>query len=142
MRRRRGLCNILTTLKEEKAQTLPRCSVWAFAFRSADCHILADDSWRYDSVPEFFDGKNVRDFVDPDIEAKLQKLEEEEQELLQQELQRSEEIQVSRSLITRSLLAFPPLRWGSRDSFFVRRRESLGRRLSLSRAVFEPFRTN
>lgn len=34
--------------------------------------------WKYDSIPEILNGKNIADFVDIDIEAKLQKLEEEE----------------------------------------------------------------
>lgn len=44
-------------------------------------YILENDEWKYDKMPEFFDGKNVYDFVDPDIEAKLQALEEEEEKL-------------------------------------------------------------
>jgi nucleolar GTP-binding protein len=42
---------------------------------------LADDDWNHDKVPEFFKGRNVADFVDPDIETKLAALEEEEERL-------------------------------------------------------------
>lgn len=42
---------------------------------------LDDDDWKYDRVPEVFDGKNVYDFIDPDIELKLAALEEEEEKL-------------------------------------------------------------
>lgn len=42
---------------------------------------LGDDDWNHDKVPEFFKGRNVADFVDPDIEAKLAALEEEEERL-------------------------------------------------------------
>ncbi|OEH74120.1 nucleolar GTP-binding protein [Cyclospora cayetanensis] len=56
-------------------------------------HILANEDWRYDVVPEIFDGKNVMDFVDPEIEQKLQALEREEEELLQKELEQQDEIQ-------------------------------------------------
>ena len=42
---------------------------------------LADADWRHDKVPEFFNGKNVADFVDPEIEAKLAELEAEEERL-------------------------------------------------------------
>lgn len=42
---------------------------------------LADADWNHDKVPEFFKGRNVADFVDPDIEAKLTALEEEEERL-------------------------------------------------------------
>lgn len=44
-------------------------------------YILDDPEWKQDRVPEIFDGKNVYDYVDPDIEAKLQALEEEEERL-------------------------------------------------------------
>lgn len=44
-------------------------------------YLLANPEWKHDRIPEIFDGKNVYDFVDPDIEAKLQALEEEEEKL-------------------------------------------------------------
>ncbi|RXK39585.1 nucleolar GTP-binding protein [Tremella mesenterica] len=44
-------------------------------------YLLADDSWKYDVVPEIWQGKNVADFIDPDIEAKLDALEREEERL-------------------------------------------------------------
>lgn len=70
-------------------------------------HILANDEWRYDVVPEFFDGKNVQDFVDPDIDAKLQALEQEEEALLQKELEQQDEIQdqISRLRAVRAKLS-------------------------------------
>lgn len=46
--------------------------------------MLADDSWKYDMMPEFYNGKNVADFIDPDIEAKLEALEREEDGLAEQ----------------------------------------------------------
>lgn len=46
-----------------------------------DQHILEDEDWKYDRVPEVFDGKNVYDFIDPDIENKLAALEEKEEKL-------------------------------------------------------------
>jgi nucleolar GTP-binding protein len=42
---------------------------------------LKNPEWKYDKIPELLDGKNVYDFVDPDIEAKLAALEEEEEKL-------------------------------------------------------------
>ncbi|KAK0391069.1 hypothetical protein NLU13_0571 [Sarocladium strictum] len=44
-------------------------------------YVLKNPEWKYDKIPEIFDGKNVYDFVDPDIEAKLAALEEEEERL-------------------------------------------------------------
>lgn len=46
-----------------------------------DQYKLDNEEWKYDRVPEVFDGKNVYDFIDPDIETKLAALEEEEEKL-------------------------------------------------------------
>lgn len=44
-------------------------------------YLLANDDWKEDKMPEVFDGKNVYDFIDPDIEEKLAALEAEEEKL-------------------------------------------------------------
>lgn len=44
-------------------------------------YLLENPEWKYDRIPEIFDGKNIYDYVDPDIEARLQALEEEEEKL-------------------------------------------------------------
>ena len=44
-------------------------------------YLLEDDGWKNDKVPETYLGRNVYDFIDPDIEAKLAALEEEEAKL-------------------------------------------------------------
>ncbi|KAN0063942.1 Nucleolar GTP-binding protein 1 [Thecaphora frezii] len=44
-------------------------------------YILANDEWKYDVIPEVYEGKNVADFVDPDIMEKLEALEREEEKL-------------------------------------------------------------
>ena len=44
-------------------------------------YMLERDEWKYDIIPEIFDGKNVADFVDADIDARLAELEAEEEEL-------------------------------------------------------------
>ncbi|PSS25644.1 hypothetical protein M430DRAFT_39699 [Amorphotheca resinae ATCC 22711] len=46
-----------------------------------DKYILENPEWKHDKIPEVFDGKNVYDFIDPDIEQKLAALEEEEEKL-------------------------------------------------------------
>jgi nucleolar GTP-binding protein len=43
---------------------------------------LAKPEWKDDILPEFMDGKNIFDFVDPDIKEKLERLEEEEEAFL------------------------------------------------------------
>ena len=42
---------------------------------------LEDPGWRYDKIPEIKNGRNVYDFIDPDIATKLAALEEEEERL-------------------------------------------------------------
>lgn len=44
-------------------------------------YILDDEEWKNDAMPEILEGKNVYDFLDPDIALKLQALEEEEEQL-------------------------------------------------------------
>ena len=46
--------------------------------------MLENPEWKYDVIPEIMDGKNVADFVDPEIEAKLMALEREEEKLIEQ----------------------------------------------------------
>jgi len=46
-----------------------------------DNYLLENPEWKHDKIPEVFDGKNVYDFIDPDIEQKLAALEEEEEKL-------------------------------------------------------------
>lgn len=45
---------------------------------------LSNDDWKYDIVPEIMDGKNVADYVDPDIERQLAELEAEEESFIKE----------------------------------------------------------
>ncbi|KAI8093450.1 GTP binding protein 4 [Halteromyces radiatus] len=54
-------------------------------------YLLADDDWKYDVIPEFMDGHNVADFIDPEIEEKLEALEREEERLEQEGFYNEEE---------------------------------------------------
>lgn len=47
----------------------------------AENYILENDEWKFDIMPEIMDGKNIADFIDPDIEEKLEALEREEERL-------------------------------------------------------------
>mmetsp|Transcript_22301 Transcript_22301/g.25836 ORF Transcript_22301/g.25836 Transcript_22301/m.25836 type:complete len:704 (+) Transcript_22301:247-2358(+) len=53
--------------------------VWAPDYR--EDYDLKDPVWRFDDIPEILDGKNIADYVDPEIEAKLAMLEKEEEQL-------------------------------------------------------------
>jgi nucleolar GTP-binding protein len=52
-----------------------------YNFNMRKNYILENPEWKEDRIPEVFNGKNVYDFIDPDIEAKLAALEEEEEKL-------------------------------------------------------------
>ncbi|KAF2188737.1 P-loop containing nucleoside triphosphate hydrolase protein [Zopfia rhizophila CBS 207.26] len=52
-----------------------------YNFNMRKNYILDNPEWKEDRIPEVFEGKNVYDFIDPDIEAKLATLEEEEEKL-------------------------------------------------------------
>jgi nucleolar GTP-binding protein len=50
-----------------------------------------------DTMPEIMDGKNVADFIDPDIAEKLEALEREEEKLQAEGFYENDEIMVSAS---------------------------------------------
>ncbi|CAB9516527.1 Nucleolar GTP-binding protein 1 [Seminavis robusta] len=56
--------------------------VWAPDYRAI--YDLKEDEWKFDSIPEIIDGKNIADFVDPDIENRLAALELEEEQALKE----------------------------------------------------------
>ena len=47
----------------------------------AENYILENDEWKFDIMPEIIDGKNIADFIDPDVEEKLEALEAERDKL-------------------------------------------------------------
>lgn len=55
-----------------------------FNINLKDKYLLEDEEWKNDVMPEVLDGKNVYDYLDPDIAAKLQALEDEEERLEQE----------------------------------------------------------
>lgn len=77
--------------KDDGPETLPRslardieganggAGVYNVDLRSG--YILNDESWKHDAIPEIMDGKNIADFIDPDIEERLAHLEAEEEQL-------------------------------------------------------------
>ncbi|KAJ5666793.1 Nucleolar GTP-binding protein 1 [Penicillium macrosclerotiorum] len=52
-----------------------------YSFDMQRDYTLANAEWNHDKIPEVWNGKNIYDFVDPDIESKLAALEEEEEKL-------------------------------------------------------------
>lgn len=57
------------------------CTLLSDQFACAGDYILANDEWKNDIIPEIMDGKNIADFIDPDIAEKLEALEREEETL-------------------------------------------------------------
>ena len=53
---------------------------WAPDYREQ--YDLKKDEWRFDEIPQVMDGKNISDYFDPDIEAKLAALEKEEEQIM------------------------------------------------------------
>lgn len=53
--------------------------------------MLTNEEWKEDIIPEIMDGKNVADFIDPDILDKLEALEREEEKLQAEGFYDSEE---------------------------------------------------
>ncbi|CAN0916697.1 Nucleolar GTP-binding protein 1 [Linum grandiflorum] len=62
-------------------------------------HILANEEWKEDILPEFLDGHNVYDFVDPDILYRLEELEREEG-IRQAEEENQEEFEIDGEELT------------------------------------------
>lgn len=56
--------------------------VWAPDYR--ELYDLKDEEWRFDAIPEIIDGKNIADYIDPEIEKRLAELEEEEDQLMKE----------------------------------------------------------
>jgi nucleolar GTP-binding protein len=57
----------------------------------AENYMLANPEWKEDVIPEIMDGKNVADFIDPDIAEKLDALEREEERLIAEGFYETEE---------------------------------------------------
>ncbi|KAJ5232408.1 Nucleolar GTP-binding protein 1 [Penicillium chermesinum] len=66
-------------LETDREQAEGGAGVYSFPMQRD--YTLADPEWKYDKIPEVWNGKNIYDFVDPDIETKLAALEEEEEKL-------------------------------------------------------------
>ena len=62
--------------------------------------MLKDPSWKYDIMPVIWDGKNVADFIDPEIEEKLLALEREEDELMRTGFYDNSELEMVRAWMT------------------------------------------
>ncbi len=79
------------------------------AWRSADRrpvenYLLENEEWKNDIIPEIMDGKNIADFIDPDILEKLDALECEEEKLEAEGFYASDS-----DIVCAPLFLFPPI---------------------------------
>lgn len=84
-------------MAEQKKQTLQDIEIanggpGIFNFSTRNHWHLTNPEWKFDAIPEIMDGKNIADFVDPDIERRLLELEEEEIDLLEEAANASEDM--------------------------------------------------
>ncbi|OXC69939.1 hypothetical protein AYX13_01281 [Cryptococcus neoformans] len=77
--------------ERDMEQELDHSGMGVYSVDMKKSYMLADDSWKYDVIPEFLNGKNVADFIDPDIIEKLDALEREEEALEAQGFYASDE---------------------------------------------------
>lgn len=65
---------------------------------STEKYLLKNSEWKNDIIPEIVDSKNIADFIDPDIEEKLNALEREEERLMAEGHYDSEEEMVKKRI--------------------------------------------
>ena len=78
--RRRKAGPVFTTSTSRVRTTVFFCLLSSLICISEN-YMLADPEWKMDIIPEIMDGKNIADFIDPDIAEKLEALEREEEKL-------------------------------------------------------------
>ncbi|KAL7713285.1 Nucleolar GTP-binding protein 1 [Entamoeba marina] len=75
--------NDMDEVEEELTTSYCRGEVpWQEYMKERHKYLLENDEWKYDVIPEIVDGMNIADYIDADIEAKLEELEKEEQQEL------------------------------------------------------------
>jgi nucleolar GTP-binding protein len=72
--------NVETERKLARDVELENGGAGVYNINLKDKYMLANPEWKYDIIPEIMDGKNIADFIDPEIEEKLRRLEEEEEQ--------------------------------------------------------------
>lgn len=69
-------------LQKDKMNANGGAGVYSFDFTEHYKGMLKDDDWTKDVIPEIWNGKNIADFIDPDILKRLDALEKEEDEAM------------------------------------------------------------
>ncbi|KAG1703855.1 hypothetical protein DVH05_006864 [Phytophthora capsici] len=70
------------TLLKDKMNANGGAGVYSYDFKEHYKGMLGNDDWTQDAIPEIWNGKNIADFVDPEILKRLEALEQEEDEAM------------------------------------------------------------
>ncbi|CAH0492866.1 hypothetical protein KXD40_001023 [Peronospora effusa] len=70
------------TLQKDKMNANGGAGVYSFNFKEHYKGMLRSDDWTQDAIPEIWNGRNIADFVDPEILKRLDALEQEEDEAM------------------------------------------------------------
>lgn len=70
-------------LLKDKMNANGGAGVYSYDFKEHYKGMLGNDDWTQDAIPEIWNGKNVADFVDPEILKRLEALEREEDEAME-----------------------------------------------------------
>jgi len=69
-----------TVTPKETPESQPDFDPTVFGPDWREKYLLASEEWKFDAIPEIIDGKNIADYIDPDILERLDELEREEEE--------------------------------------------------------------
>ncbi|DAZ93011.1 TPA: hypothetical protein N0F65_011304 [Lagenidium giganteum] len=77
-----GVPAVSRVLQKDKMNANGGAGVYAQDYREHYQGMLKNDEWVMDAIPEIMNGKNIADFIDPEILKRLEQLEKEEDEMM------------------------------------------------------------
>lgn len=99
--------HFLKSLKQGQDEGLerfiPREKIENLQFKDTE-FILENPEWNDDIWPEFMDGKNIFDFIDKDIQQKVEKLEQEEEERMRGQMEENLDVDLEDSDLDEEML--------------------------------------
>ncbi|KAF4132942.1 NOGCT domain-containing protein [Phytophthora infestans] len=82
-------------LLKDKMNANGGAGVYSYNFKEHYSGMLRNDDWTQDAIPEIWNGKNIADFVDPEILKRLEALEQEEDEAMENSVPMDEDEDMS-----------------------------------------------
>ncbi|EEY57350.1 nucleolar GTP-binding protein 1 [Phytophthora infestans T30-4] len=82
-------------LLKDKMNANGGAGVYSYNFKEHYSNMLRNDDWTQDAIPEIWNGKNIADFVDPEILKRLEALEQEEDEAMENSVPMDEDEDMS-----------------------------------------------